>query len=148
LGNSYEVPIYCIVQPTNLVDQDGTMQAAARTEQDSGIDTNITSLPPSDSTDNPYSIIVRLSTNHDLTIKINSKQETVGSLRSRIFDTLDTDINSQTHSLRLIYLGKVLTDSTRIICLEDSESSPTSTQDAIQVCNNKSVVQALMSKRG
>lgn len=148
MGNSYEIPIYCIVQPTNLVDQDGTTQAAARTEQDSGIDTNITSFPPSDSTDNPYSIIVRLSTNHDLTIKINSKQETVGSLRSRIFDTLDTDINSQTHSLRLIYLGKVLTDSTRIVCLEDSESSPTSTQDAIQVSNNKSVVQALISKRG
>ncbi|KAI8882542.1 hypothetical protein K501DRAFT_251317 [Backusella circina FSU 941] len=149
LGNSYEIPIYCIVQPTNLTDEDvntSTSIESVRKEQDSGIDTNISHAPPPDCSDNYSSLIVRLSTLHDISIKISSKEETVGSLRLRLFDTPEAGIDAQTHSLRLIYLGKVLKDSTRIICYDDDESKHTSTEDAIEV-NDKSVVQALVSKR-
>jgi hypothetical protein len=68
---------------------------------------------------NPFPIIVRLSTEKDIALTISSQNETVGSLRSRLFDSKELGITSETHVLRLVYLGRILQDTMSFICSDN-----------------------------
>ncbi|KAI8355691.1 HEC/Ndc80p family-domain-containing protein [Blakeslea trispora] len=103
LGNAYEVPLYCIVPPTNLLlDQDPTKEGSYQS-------TETASIP--DCSLYPFSITIRLSTNIDILLTISSTNETVGSLKERIFKTEKAKIDKEKLDLCLVYLGRVFNDT-------------------------------------
>lgn len=73
-------------------------------------------MPAPDCSSSPFKIIVRLSTEKDIQLTISSEHETIGSLKTRIYNSEDSAVDTDTHFLRLIYLGKILRDNLRIIC--------------------------------
>lgn len=101
-------------------------------------------MPAPDYSSNPFKIIVRLSTEKDIQLTISSEHETIGSLKTRIYNAKDSAVNSDTHFLRLIYLGKILRDNLSIICEQiDGE-------DAFSVCGSVKIeadciIQALVT---
>ncbi|KAG2235133.1 hypothetical protein INT48_006514 [Thamnidium elegans] len=73
-------------------------------------------VPAPDCSLSPFDICIRLSTEKDINLTISSQRETVGSLRSRIYESKDSGIEHDTHILRLIYLGRILRDNLDIDC--------------------------------
>ncbi|OBZ85110.1 Ubiquitin domain-containing protein 2 [Choanephora cucurbitarum] len=141
LGNSYDIPIFCVVPPENLVlDQDISEEVSLDTE---------TTIP--DCSICPFPITIRLTTNRDVPMIISSINETVGSLKERILEAKDAQLDRMAVDLRLIYLGRVLHDTMLIVCLDEEEEradddSVVSHKEHIQV-TKKSVIQVLVVNR-
>ncbi|KAI9029925.1 hypothetical protein CLU79DRAFT_413630 [Phycomyces nitens] len=167
LGNRYEIPLYCLVDPSNLVSEETSTH-----EDESETAQMITPVPPiihtatnsssslslsqsiektSAPTDTSHPIIIRLSTAKDLHLNIHYQKETVGSLKMRIFEDPEANIAPATHTLRLIYLGRILQDNMTIDC-EDAEASQTKLENtfrnphAVRV-GKAGVIQALVAKK-
>ncbi|KAI9321829.1 hypothetical protein BX666DRAFT_2023917 [Dichotomocladium elegans] len=161
LGNRYVIPIYCLVDPTNLVSEDSSTSAlpakAVSIERTStqhsslmlerektsdisiaGSATELTSLIP---------ITVRLSTAQDIKVDISRRDETVASLRTRIFMQTGGKITPQTHTIRLIYLGRVLQDTDRILYEGVPGTPHRESKSGIVHVANGAIIQALVSKR-
>lgn len=75
-------------------------------------------VPAPDCSLSPFSVVVRLSTEKDIPLTISSQCETVGSLRCRLFDCKQLGISNETHTLRLVYLGRILQDKMAFVCSE------------------------------
>lgn len=106
-------------------------------------------VPAPDCSLDPFSVTVRLSTDKDIKLSISSNNETVGSLRTRIFESNESDINKDQHVLRLIFLGRMLKDSMLIICedVEEIDSELTFSQrGAIRIAKD-CVIQALVATK-
>jgi hypothetical protein len=172
LGNQYEIPMYCIIPPTNLIIEEeeeeeeeeddaslalsSIIEAKENLERSSAahhhrsIQSNSPSdhlVPAPDCLQNPYSVIIRLSTDKDLKLMISSENETVGSLKSRIFDCPESDITVDTHILRLIYLGRILKDDMAIIRAGHIGLEHTFTkQNSIKIIKD-CIIQALVAKK-
>ncbi|KAG0163487.1 Ubiquitin domain-containing protein 1 [Apophysomyces sp. BC1034] len=182
LGNRYEIPVYCIVDPTNLISDDiddtssiqdnrsftPIMVASTSTSvpaQTSSLRRNSSSTsasatklmpvsaPPSQSilsemhADHP--ILVRLSTGKDIELCISTKDETVATLKRRIFMHPEIHIIPETHNIRLIYLGRLLKDDLSIIC-ENTEASQASLENTFKneqgiVLARNGLIQALIA---
>lgn len=204
LGTKYVIPIYCIVDPTNLVDDDVNsierrysediqqvppstlMQQDFRKHKKTMSSTSSSmSIPHSptsyihgeyrlsrsiSNTMNPYSasnnnlntlapisassstssivstlitgdfpVTIRLSTGQDVPLKIHTDNETVPMLKARIYKDERANISPDTHSIKLIYLGKILDDRTDIL----SEASAKSNKNAVRL-RSDAVIQALI----
>lgn len=172
LGNRYVIPMYCLVDPTNLMDDnDATTASAAAiacppSPPTAGsalvapIDTpkalvkeNTSNISLAGSEVSLIPITVRLSTAQDIKVDISRHDETVASLRTRIFMQAGNNITPQTHTIRLIYLGRVLPDDDRIICETTpppGTASPSSAEShktsKTVVIAQGAVIQALVSK--
>lgn len=171
LGNRYVIPMYCLVDPTNLMnDNDATAAAAAAASLSppspptagsasvAPIDTpkasvkeKASNISLAGSEVSLIPITVRLSTAQDIKVDISRHDETVASLRTRIFMQAGNNITPQTHTIRLIYLGRVLPDDDRIICETTGAASPSSSAESHKtsktvVIAQGAVIQALVSK--
>ncbi|KAH8549291.1 hypothetical protein BGW37DRAFT_113007 [Umbelopsis sp. PMI_123] len=107
-------------------------------------DEKSTPQPVGESTETP--IIVRLSIARDIKIRIPSTSPyiTVSQLRTRLYDHNDLSISPSTHTIRFIYLGKILKDTTTIQPIP-SDSKCKNSADAVFV-NDGGIVQALLSR--
>lgn len=168
LGNEYTIPIYCLVPPANLMDDDDqddfTFTATAALPDDkidcstlnpftqsiySPIDNEHLVRAP-DSSSNPFSIIVRLSTDKDVKIVIHSKKETIGMLKTRIFESKEANLDIKKHVVRFIYLGHILLENMSILCeedLEDIDPEQAFAQKGAVRITNDCVIQALVATR-
>ena len=167
LGNEYSIPIYCVVTPTNLnltEEDDATFDYACTTvslpvdKTDSTQSSNHFSIystepetivPAPDSSSHPFPITVRLSTDVDLKLDISTEQETIGSLRTRIFDHEKSGIHRDAHVLRLIYLGRILKDNISILCedLEEIDSEQTFMKKGSVRIVKDCIIQALVTTK-
>ncbi|KAI8333566.1 hypothetical protein BC941DRAFT_433789 [Chlamydoabsidia padenii] len=155
-GHRYKVPLYCLVDPTNILPDDQVdVDHQPQHQQNNSVTTchntdNQSYIVPSSAATLPtqtsslhhetinnvlammgtsvstptittlkgmvpgdLSITVRLSTGKDISIMISSSDETVPLLKLRITD--QAHLTPDTHTLRLIHLGKILDDDTSII---------------------------------
>lgn len=101
-------------------------------------------VPAPDRSSNPFTIIVRLSTEKDIQLNISSEHETIGSLRTRIFNAEDSAIDADTHFLRLIYLGKILRDNLSIICEQVDGEDAFSKKGSVRI-EDDCIIQALVA---
>lgn len=95
---------------------------------------------------NDTPIIVRLSIARDIKVSIPSTAPfiTIDKLRTRLFDHNDLDVSSNTHTIRFIHLGKILSNKTTIQPLvADGECKNTS--ETIFVSDG-GIIQALVSR--
>lgn len=110
------------------------------------LDEKSTETPQSveETTDTP--IIVRLSIARDVKIRIPSSSPyiTVSQLRTRLYDHHDLNISASTHTIRFIYLGKILKDTTTIQPIQPDSKCKNSV-DAVFVSDG-GIVQALLSR--
>uniref|UniRef100_A0A3P8QBF0 Ubiquitin-like domain-containing protein n=1 Tax=Astatotilapia calliptera TaxID=8154 RepID=A0A3P8QBF0_ASTCA len=96
LGNRYQLPVYCLAPPINLISE--------RSDED-----------PSDSPEPPaaskkeFQLKVRLSTGKDLRLSV-SMVDTIGQLKKQLQVQEDIDAVHQ----RWFFSGKLLTDKTRL----------------------------------
>ncbi|KAI9491316.1 hypothetical protein BDB00DRAFT_833993 [Zychaea mexicana] len=190
LGNRYVIPMYCLVDPVNLIvpedeedqqqrhDDDTTgmiastsVPAQIKDEEDNNLSNNDNNdnqhhhatmsaeekNPSNLSSDVPLAaaaaaaaatgtstlipITVRLSTAQDIKVDISKTDETVGSLRTRIYMQTPS-ISPQTHTIRLIYLGRILQEEDRIVC----EGEPIPEPKPVVIASG-GVIQALVSKK-
>ncbi|KAG2222796.1 hypothetical protein INT45_011606 [Circinella minor] len=196
LGNRYVIPMYCFIDPTNLIvsendneqDHDDTTGMIASTsvpaqtdiKREEGIDNEqennnhqddnhhqqqqhedkkslssdvpLTTTAPT-TTSNLIPITVRLSTAQDIKVDISKTDETVSSLRTRIY-MQTPNISVQTHNIRLIYLGRILQEEDKIlyegfettITKTGKESIPEQQSRSIIIANG-AIIQALVSKK-
>ncbi|KAI9264974.1 hypothetical protein BDA99DRAFT_39828 [Phascolomyces articulosus] len=199
LGNRYVIPMYCLVDPSNLIvpenETDHQQEDQHRDDNDTTGMIASTSVPAqtkregdhgdgeeddsshhhhhhddqpeekkSLSSDIPLTtaaaaatatavasalitITVRLSTAQDIKVDISKTDETVSSLRTRIY-MQSPNISPQTHTIRLIYLGRVLQDEDRIIYegVGAGDSIPDQQQKSVIIATG-AVIQALVSKK-
>ncbi|KAG2175983.1 hypothetical protein INT44_000461 [Umbelopsis vinacea] len=110
------------------------------------LDEKSTETPVGETTTDETPIIVRLSIARDVKIRIPSSSPyiTVSQLRTRLYDHHDLNISSSTHTIRFIYLGKVLKDTTTIQPIQPDTQCKNSA-DAVFV-NDGGIVQALLSR--
>lgn len=160
LGHKYDIPIYCVVPPANLIlEQQPLLDTAAENDQlsfalsntflkeDSSIKMDHTQqlVPAPDCSLDPFEICIRLSTEKDISLTISSQNETVGSLRSRLFDSKQLDISNETHILRLIYLGRILQDNMDFVCSDnETDIEKTFMKKGSILIERDSIIQALV----
>ncbi|KAF7725497.1 Ubiquitin domain-containing protein 1 [Apophysomyces ossiformis] len=159
-GNRYEIPIYCIIKPTNLLpddtDESSSIQdnrsctpiMAASTSASVPAETLLSKRDSCSSsasailamplpnlnvsrTNVDHPILVRLSTGKDIELCISREDETVASLKKRLFMHTEIGITPETHQIRLIYLGRLLKDNMLIIC-EDADASQISLENTFK----------------
>ncbi|KAL1914295.1 uncharacterized protein VTP21DRAFT_9033 [Calcarisporiella thermophila] len=100
LGNRYEVPLYCIIPPSNLLSD---IQPAPYIPEKP-------KTPVVDGSDT-HQLTIRLSVGRDVLISVHPG-EPLGFVRKRVLDIIGA--KEETHRLRFVYLGKVLKDDQRI----------------------------------
>ncbi|KAI8091381.1 uncharacterized protein B0P05DRAFT_527231 [Gilbertella persicaria] len=132
LGCAYQVPVYCIVPPTNLI-PDTWRQASLSIR-----------VPAPNCDQDPFPITVRLSNHQDKKVTISSTCETVGSLKTRVFD-IDASMTDKTHRLRFIYLGRMLQDNMLIEC-HSKETESFVYSDHLQL-TPESIIQCIVTQK-
>ncbi|CAG8715481.1 1424_t:CDS:2 [Acaulospora morrowiae] len=108
LGNKYLIPAYCIVEPTNLIyDDDNTSENG----EEAGDEPFAEQLSASSSAEK--TITIRLSnTSKDVKIKINSKLDTISTLRIKL--CADQGLDTKMFTVRFFFLGCLLEDKTKL----------------------------------
>uniref|UniRef100_A0A3Q2ZF40 Ubiquitin domain containing 1b n=2 Tax=Kryptolebias marmoratus TaxID=37003 RepID=A0A3Q2ZF40_KRYMA len=96
LGNRYQLPVYCLAPPVNLI------------SECSDEDTNDSPEPPATSK-KEFQLKVRLSTGKDVRLSA-SMADTIGQLKKQLQAQEDIDVIHQ----RWFFSGKLLTDKTRL----------------------------------
>ncbi|KAI8061269.1 hypothetical protein BDF21DRAFT_455646 [Thamnidium elegans] len=154
LGNDYNIPIYCIVPPANLCMFDTPSEEFCSQDDKYDISDSMKSIysntqsdhlvPAPDCSLSPFDICIRLSTEKDINLTISSQRETVGSLRSRIYESKDSGIEHDTHILRLIYLGRILRDNLDIDCQGNGEAF---SKKGSVIIESDCIIQALVAIR-
>lgn len=96
LGNRYQLPVYCLAPPVNLITE--------RSEED------LSDNPePQTTQKKEFQLKVRLSTGKDLRLNA-SMSDTIGLLKKQLHAQEDIDVAHQ----RWFFSGKLLTDKTRL----------------------------------
>uniref|UniRef100_A0A8C9FR20 Ubiquitin domain containing 1 n=1 Tax=Pavo cristatus TaxID=9049 RepID=A0A8C9FR20_PAVCR len=96
LGNRYQLPVYCLAPPVNLILERGEEEAAEPAE-------------PLPNTRREFALKVRLSTGKDLRLSA-SMADTIGQLKKQLQAQEGIDLAWQ----RWFFSGKLLTDRTRL----------------------------------
>eukprot|EP01137_Pigoraptor_chileana_P007790 Opistho-2@53823 len=97
LGHKYTIPMYCLSDPSNLIESINAGEAAT--------DANGEVLPPGQKSGEERSIKLRLSTNKDLKLKVDVL-DTIGEIKLRI----EKDEGIAPADLRMFFGGKELDD--------------------------------------
>ncbi|CAG8536793.1 6083_t:CDS:2 [Paraglomus occultum] len=110
LGNRYVIPVYCIVDPINLTkDEDDEGSSTSSDDMDVKLlsDQQATTSAPQ------HTVKIRLSnTARDIDIGVNLKTDTIAMLRRKI--CLHENLDFKTTHVRILFLGRVLEDKTRV----------------------------------
>lgn len=96
LGNRYQLPVYCLAPPVNLITE--------RSEEDPSDNPE-----PQTTQKKEFQLKVRLSTGKDLRLNA-SMSDTIGLLKKQLHAQEDIDVTHQ----RWFFSGKLLTDKTRL----------------------------------
>ncbi|MGH0116703.1 UNVERIFIED_CONTAM: hypothetical protein FKN15_021251 [Acipenser sinensis] len=96
LGNRYQLPVYCLATPVNLISE--------RSEEETA-----DALEPQCGTKREFQLKVRLSTGKDVRLSA-SMTDTIGQLKKQLQVHDDIDPAQQ----RWFFSGKLLTDKTRL----------------------------------
>ncbi|XP_028651484.1 ubiquitin domain-containing protein 1 [Erpetoichthys calabaricus] len=96
LGNRYQLPVYCLAPPVNLISERSEEESSNTPEPQSG-------------TKREFQLKVRLSTGKDLRLNA-SMSDTIGQLKKQLQVQEDIDPAHQ----RWFFSGKLLTDKTRL----------------------------------
>ncbi|KAL4640210.1 ubiquitin domain-containing protein 1 [Arapaima gigas] len=96
LGNRYQLPVYCLAPPVNLISE--------RNEEDVAENPEPQTIPKKE-----FQLKVRLSTGKDLRLSA-SMADTIGQLKKQLQAQEDIDAAHQ----RWFFSGKLLTDKTRL----------------------------------
>ncbi|XP_048843560.1 ubiquitin domain-containing protein 1 [Brienomyrus brachyistius] len=96
LGNRYQLPVYCLAPPVNLVSE--------RSEEDVSENPEPQTAPKKE-----FQLKVRLSTGRDLRLSA-SMADSIGQLKKQLQVQEDIDATHQ----RWFFSGKLLTDKTRL----------------------------------
>ncbi|KAJ3053758.1 Ubiquitin domain-containing protein 2 [Rhizophlyctis rosea] len=108
LGNQYKIPIYCYVEPKNLIEASTSKSTTTLTTLENK--PNAESQPTS-SNEPQFTLIARLSTGSDL--KLNSSTNTtMKHLKDQVLEksNLNNDAGNKVR-LRVFHLGKQLEDN-------------------------------------
>ncbi|KAK7918895.1 hypothetical protein WMY93_010179 [Mugilogobius chulae] len=100
LGNRYQLPVYCLAPPVNLISERSDEEPSDSPEPPTA---------PRRSSSSSSSADVRLSTGKDLRLSA-SMADTIGQLKKQLQAEEDIDIAHQ----RWFFSGKLLTDKTRL----------------------------------
>lgn len=118
LGNKYVIPIYCIVDPTNLITDniydEGTSQSAEN------LDTKL--LAEQETVSPGHIFTIRLSTStRDVKINYNPKLDTIATLKVKL--CMDQNIDIKRFNIRFFFLGRIFDDKTQLrdISLDDGQ---------------------------
>ncbi|KAJ2961382.1 hypothetical protein NQZ79_g3407 [Umbelopsis isabellina] len=162
LGNEYTVPVYCLVNPTNLLPSptvsNGTHMASTSqpyynqetyspplqklSDKDADNSTPADEKQTIDS--GSYPITIRLSTSIDINTKIATDgSDNIGKLRSRLMDLPELSFARESHYLKFIYLGRILDDHVK---LYDEDSKVENDRNNAKIPKN-GVLQALVAKK-
>lgn len=109
LGNRYVIPIFCIVEPSNLVEVQNTTIAPIE----------VTSVVHST---NSKIIKVRLSTtSKDVLINADVDNDTVKTLKSRIIDAAKGEKDTSAFACRLVFKGFEMVDAKKLVDFDIQE---------------------------
>ncbi|XP_041875055.1 ubiquitin domain-containing protein 1 isoform X1 [Corvus kubaryi] len=97
LGNRYQLPVYCLAPPVNLI--------LERSEEEAAVEP----VEPLPNTRREFALKVRLSTGKDLRLSA-SMSDTIGQLKKQLQAQEGIDLAWQ----RWFFSGKLLTDRTRL----------------------------------
>ncbi|CAG8581419.1 8998_t:CDS:2 [Ambispora gerdemannii] len=119
LGNRYVIPVYCIVEPVNLIKESDSEGGTSSHQADDNMDSKLLSesaasvTTTDDNTFYDHNLTVRLS-NHakDVRISVNLKQETIGTLRQKL--CANEELDGQEFNARFFFLGRMLDDDTKL----------------------------------
>jgi len=163
LGNRYVVPVYCLVDPTNLLPggadpvtymastsapyyPPASYSPPAQTNlSNSGAqnDPSLTKEKPNIGSGS-YPITIRLSTSLDINVKIATDgSENIGKLRLQLMNHTDLGFARETHYLKFIYLGRILDDQVK---LYDEDAKVDNDRNTARIAKN-GVLQALVAKK-
>jgi hypothetical protein len=162
LGNKYTVPLYCLVNPTNLLPSPAVSDGAhmASTSQpyynqetyspplqklsDKDVDNSTPADEKQDINSGSYPITIRLSTSTDINAKIATDgSDNIGRLRSRLMERPELAFARESHYLKFIYLGRILDDHVK---LYDEDSKIENDRNNTKIAKN-GVLQALVAKK-
>lgn len=171
LGNRYSIPLYVIAEPVNLIEEQQTTTTTTTTcksfglqQQPKGSSSNdfwpannsataTNNVPATNNaTDSEkvndsdtVPIKVRLSTAQDVQVHLNPNEELVSTLRERVFAHPEVQFTPETHTIRFIYMGRVLADNDILIC-EGSSTAKAKSPRSVLV-KSESMIQGLVSKK-
>ncbi|GBC06945.1 hypothetical protein RclHR1_07160003 [Rhizophagus clarus] len=118
LGNRYVIPIYCIVDPANLVTgnnyDEGTSQHAEN------LDTKL--FAEQETVSSGHTFTIRLSTStRDVNINYNPKFDTIATLKVKL--CLNQNIDIKRYNIRFFFLGRMFDDKTQLcdISIDDGQ---------------------------
>ncbi|CAG8603187.1 9037_t:CDS:2 [Funneliformis caledonium] len=114
LGNKYVIPLYCIVEPTNLIDYNAE-GSSEREDLDS-------KLLDEELTESEHIITIRLSSNaKDVKLNYNPKLDTIATLRAKLCTNQNLEIKK--YHVRFFLLGRIFEDKTRLcdVSLENEQ---------------------------
>ncbi|KAI9288534.1 hypothetical protein BC943DRAFT_316774 [Umbelopsis sp. AD052] len=163
LGSRYVVPMYCLVDPTNL-SSGGVDPVTDMASTSTSLYTHIPYSPPQTNDDNSvvhsvvssnteeksnidsgsYPITIRLSTSLDINIKIATDgSETIGKLRLRLMAHPNLAFARDSHYLKFIYLGRILDDQVK---LYDDDANVQNDRNNAKIAK-EGVLQALVARK-
>lgn len=163
LGNRYVVPVYCLVEPSNL-SSGGANPVTDMASTSTSLYTHIPYSPPQPNDDKSvthsivssttveksnidsgsYPITIRLSTSVDINIKIATDgSETIGQLRSQLMAHPSLAFARDSHYLKFIYLGRILDDQVK---LYDEDANVQNDRNNAKIAK-EGVLQALVARK-
>jgi hypothetical protein len=116
LGNKYVIPIYCIVDPTNLITDNNYDEGTSDRDENGDTKLIVEQEEPG------HTFKIRLSTNaQDVKINYSPKLDTIATLRAKLCNAQNIDIKR--FSVKIVFLGRMFDDKTRLsdILLEDGQ---------------------------
>ncbi|RGB35021.1 hypothetical protein C1646_700505 [Rhizophagus diaphanus] len=118
LGNRYVIPIYCIVDPTNLITDNNYDEGTSQRVEN--LDTKL--LAEQEIVGPGHTFTIRLSTStRDVKINYNPKLDTIATLKVKL--CADQNIDIKRFNIRFFFLGRMFDDRTKLhdISLEDDQ---------------------------
>ncbi|CAH1766817.1 6842_t:CDS:2 [Entrophospora sp. SA101] len=113
LGNRYVIPVYCLVDPINILHKDGG---------DRGIDDMNSKLLSEHTKNNEKPIKIRLSnSSNDIIVNINPKLDTIAILKAKLCINQGLDVKK--FNVRILFLGRLLDDKLKFsdLALKDGQ---------------------------
>lgn len=156
------VPVYCQVEPTNLMSGEVdpvTDMASTSTSYyhetpysptpanlcNAMVQSNLSSSEEKSNINSGlYPITIRLSTSIDINLKIATDgSDNIGKLRLRLMNHPDLAFARETHYLKFIYLGRILDDQVK---LYDEDAKVENDRNTAKIAK-EGVLQALVARK-
>jgi hypothetical protein len=121
LGNRYVIPIYCIVDPTNLITDNNYDEGTSQRSEN--LDTKLLAEQDIVGPEQTFhTFTIRLSTStRDIKINYNPKLDTIATIKAKL--CVNQNIDIKRFNIRFFFLGRMFDDKTKLcdISLEDDQ---------------------------